>query len=65
MNAIVERWIKSCRKELLDRTLEKQNPAKPEPILTGGLKRRMRFIEPPSPPRCDASTQQSPSNTDH
>ena len=29
-------------------------------ILTGGHERRVRFIEPPSPPRCDASRQQSP-----
>jgi len=36
-----------------------RNPAKPEGILIGGLGRRVRFIEPPSPPRCDASTQQS------
>ena len=40
-----------------------RNPAKPEGILIGGLGRRVRFIEPPSPPRCDASTQQSRSSS--
>ena len=32
----------------------------PEGILTGGPVRRVRFTEPPSPPRRDPSTQQSP-----
>jgi hypothetical protein len=37
----------------------KRKPVNPEGILTGGTGRRVRFIEPPSPPRCDPSTQQS------
>ena len=33
--------------------------SEPPGILTGGPGRRVRFIEPPSPPHCDASMQQS------
>ena len=33
----------------------------PEGIVTGGPGGRLRFIEPPFPPRCDASTQTAPS----
>ena len=37
----------------------KRKPVNPKGILTGGLGRQVRFMEPPSPPRCDASTRQS------
>ena len=36
----------------------KRKPVNPEGTLTGGPGRRVRFSEPPSPPTCDASTQQ-------
>jgi len=36
-----------------------RNPAKPAGILTGGLERGVRFIEPPSPPRRDAMRQRN------
>jgi len=38
----------------------KRNPTNPDGIDTSDRGRRERFIEPPSPPCCDASTQQSP-----
>jgi hypothetical protein len=37
----------------------KRKPMNPDGILTGGPGRRVRPIEPPSPPPCDPSTQQS------
>ena len=41
----------------------KRKPVNPDGIPTGGPGRGVRFIEPPSPPRCDASTQQSRRDT--